>query len=401
MQHSYTYTLLGSTTFMVINRKEAISNAIRDELLQDMQKLSYSELYKEVVKKLAVTGKTKNKISYRDYSAVLESMLKERKVSKEDSGKRGSKVYYSLTDSSKKQYQRDILGIDEEKQRLRELYQLLFFYEVGKYGKIYFTREEDFSGFLESVGLSVQNLKPFKTVEAPEVNVRLTYFEHVKGIFIAKHELILENVTTYSITLPGFTRQEIVDYYKKNSKRQRLTYSPDYLGIFSHIKFTESDLISAFQTLKTAHLIKRIPTFSADLDPNISSRHIRYTIADNRLRELISGIWKIYHEIHTILFMKSSIGELEDRDKKWLRYLFGDWNTEKLLQEWCKKSASILKHHSDKDMEILGMKETIFGSLHKVKKQIKDLNKKYNQVLKEYGFPMTLINELIKMEDES
>jgi hypothetical protein len=42
------------------------------------------------------------------------------------------------------------------------------------------------------------------------------------------------------------------------------------LGIFSRIKFTEDDLIRAFQTLKTARLIKRISIFTADLDPDIS-----------------------------------------------------------------------------------------------------------------------------------
>src|ERR671930_576307 len=116
-----------------------------------------TELYRKIKE---ITGKN---ISYRDYNAALDDMVREDILQKTD--KRGSKVFYSLTENAVREYQHNLLGIDEETKRLRMLYQLLFFYEVGKHGKIFFTGEEDYNRFLESIGLSLQDLKPYKTIE--------------------------------------------------------------------------------------------------------------------------------------------------------------------------------------------------------------------------------------------
>jgi hypothetical protein len=47
-------------------------------------------------------------------------------------GKRGSKVFYALTDKAKKKYRLGILGTDEKIEKCKNLYQLLIFYEVYK-----------------------------------------------------------------------------------------------------------------------------------------------------------------------------------------------------------------------------------------------------------------------------
>jgi DNA-binding PadR family transcriptional regulator len=152
------------------NLRNIIQNILLESKENGQMSLYNTELYRNVKKK---TGKN---ISHRDYNAALDDMVHEGILQKTD--KRGSKVFYSLTENAVREYQHNLLGIDKKKERLRMLYQLLFFYEVG--GKMFFRRAEDFNHFLESVGLSLQDLKPSKTVEMPEENVRLTYFEHVK-----------------------------------------------------------------------------------------------------------------------------------------------------------------------------------------------------------------------------
>jgi hypothetical protein len=91
------------------------------------QYLHFSELYRKLNKRT-----NKKAISYRDFSRVLEDMVNEKRILKvqstEDNNKRLPMVLYSLTEDAIKEHRLDILGIDPEKERLRRLYQLLFFY---------------------------------------------------------------------------------------------------------------------------------------------------------------------------------------------------------------------------------------------------------------------------------
>jgi len=117
-----------------------------------------------------VVKKTQAKVSHRDCDAALNHMVNQDRIKI----KRSSKVFYSPTENAVREDQHNLLGVDKRKERLRSLHQLLFFYEIGKCGERHFTHEEDFNRFLESVGLSLQDLKPSKTVEISEDNARLT-----------------------------------------------------------------------------------------------------------------------------------------------------------------------------------------------------------------------------------
>jgi hypothetical protein len=255
-----------------------LRDIIQDVLLESKQNgqisLYNTELYRKIKERI---GKN---ISHRDYNAALHDMVCEFYKKQTNMV---PKVFYSLTGNAVRGYQHNLLGIDKHKQRLRTLYQLLFFYEIGKHGERYFTNEEGFSSFLESVGLSLQNLKPSKIVEIPEEH--LTHFEHVKGMVIVKHERIQENETAcyYFVTLPGFTLQEILDYCNRtvmNSSRVVFYHSHYFLNMFTHLKFTERELKTAFQALRKASLIEPISFKSEDLS-SISDNppyQIRYAI---------------------------------------------------------------------------------------------------------------------------
>jgi site-specific DNA-adenine methylase len=74
----------------------------------------------------------------------------------ENTGKKISTVYYSLTASAKKESRFDILGIDSLKKKRRKLYQLLFFFQAIKPPKLVSARK--FNKALSSLSISRNNL---------------------------------------------------------------------------------------------------------------------------------------------------------------------------------------------------------------------------------------------------
>jgi hypothetical protein len=396
-------TIFGSTTIMVSHSD--LCNIILDTFLESKQNgnmsLYNTELYRKVREK---TGKN---ISHRDHNRALQDMVDKGRLQKTD--KQGSKVFYSLTENAVRDYQHNLLGIDKDTERLRTLYQLLFFYEVGKYGQMSFTGEESFSHFLESLGLSLQDLKPSETVEMPEWCVRLTHFEPVKGIVIVKHELIQENVTTcyYFVILPGFTHQEILDYCNRtimNSSKGEFYHSHYFLNMFSHLKFTERELRRAFQSLKKASLIEPIYLGS---DSDIPSHMIRYAIAGQRVRGLITEVWKLYEDKHTLLYMKSSVEKLDEKEIQWLSYLFGDSIANKMLKNWKVRQASYENYRvkkdknyraSRKDIEIERTKASYLRLSSDIKEQLHHLNEKYRPLMEEYSFLLHLVPGIVLLQ---
>jgi hypothetical protein len=91
-------------------------------------RLNYSELYDKVRQILGY------EVSHRDYSSCLKSMVSEKRLNRneEKTGKKISTVYYSLSSTARKESQFGILGMDSEKEKLRRLYRLLFFYQSLK-----------------------------------------------------------------------------------------------------------------------------------------------------------------------------------------------------------------------------------------------------------------------------
>ena len=254
--------------------------------------LYYSQIYNALKKN---TGRT---ISYRDYSAALQDMENNNRLQKEEryqGNKRIPLVYYSLTENAVKEHQHNILGINLETERRRKLFQLLFVYETTKYGLMKFTRE-GFDKFLELAQCSEEDLKVTKQVEILDGKAYIIIFEPVNGIEISKFEDKQMELTIYIVTYPGFSIKEILSFHKKSSQ---FFYSYNYPMMFGHIQFTLTDLMKAFRELKNADLIRPISLFAGNQGADISTRLQRYTIADNRAKQLIHHVCKLYQELQT------------------------------------------------------------------------------------------------------
>jgi hypothetical protein len=263
-------------------------------------------------------------------------------------------VYFSLTETSLKQYQHDFLGIDEVKNRRRKLFQLLFLYEMCAGSKKI----------------------------------------HTLG-------------TSYSRNLPGFTLQEIYQY----PEQQRLFYPRiiadvpwfHYSTIFTHIQFEIDEIKDALKHLEKVHLIKPLPlTNNSNSNQNLPAElQTRYYISDNRLQVLIHIVWNLYKQKISILETKYLQGTFTDNDRIWLTYIHGKESTRRLIEEWEDRRSR--RTFSEQEMEIkngqLVLAERGYSRIREVEfnMKVEELMKKYIPLLDEYNLPVSYIRTILSI----
>jgi DNA-binding PadR family transcriptional regulator len=101
----------------------AIARAISDtEKRNEKGRMYYRQILSRVEQLLH------HSLSDRQLTKYLSTMVNEKLLNRYDpTGKRGSKVYFSLTEKGQKKYGLEILGTNIEVQRRKRLYCLLFF----------------------------------------------------------------------------------------------------------------------------------------------------------------------------------------------------------------------------------------------------------------------------------
>ena len=113
-----------------------LRNSVAELLLQSENPCTYSELYQRIKVKLGYG------LSHRDYVGILRIMEEEGFIIREDkTGKRGSKVYYYLSETAKIQHQLRILKVEEDYEKKRSLYQILLYFHIFKRGELMTRRQ--------------------------------------------------------------------------------------------------------------------------------------------------------------------------------------------------------------------------------------------------------------------
>jgi DNA-binding HxlR family transcriptional regulator len=138
-----------------IYQQKNISDAIAAAILKSKKENKKDRIhYREIRRRVEdILGHT---ISDRKLLKHLSIMDEEEILHKEDpTRKRGSRVYYELTDKGKRQYRLRILG-QEQVEKRRGLYQLLIFFEVFKGMNL--MSERRLLWFLRQIGASKQDL---------------------------------------------------------------------------------------------------------------------------------------------------------------------------------------------------------------------------------------------------
>jgi hypothetical protein len=365
---------------MVVQYNRDILDSIIDSLLETQENcLFYSAIYKEVNKRLSKKRRKYVSISHRDFSLHLDNLVKENRLQRNENPekKRGTRIDYCLTDKAKKEYQWNILGIDPEKERLRRLYQLLFFFESSK-STIRVT-DKQLDEFLSLIESSRQEMVAAPDKMFPEGGSSIAWYKPIKDIEITK--FFDGNRAFYKIRLPGFSIEEILNYEKP-------TLGNYESSIFCHNEFTHEELNGALNLFRKAGLIRPIP--------QIFASELRFTIADESVRDLIASIWKIHKEelgiLHSELFFLGK--PLNDVDKNKFLMFYGKHGLNEL-----NLYAGLTQRALKKNKDYAGKRAKETEELNeyankKINEKIEKLKDEYAPVIQHYSFPSDVIERI-------
>lgn len=352
---------------------EAITNALLKE-----NKLTYGDLYDIVTK---ILGRT---LSYRDFEIHINKMRQENRLHKDDPGKKGAKVFFSLTESAKKGCQLEVLGVNDETTKRTILYHLVFLREI--YGLDYRIYEQDLDFFLSHIPASRNDLVIESEDEDDDEIVTFTYYKPIKGISICRISL-RENEyskadTYYDIKLPGVSIRDVIN---PNLGRRKSFPLP-----FDHINFTEQEVRDGICKLQNAKLINPVMYINDEE---------RYSLTSNECREVLDRL----HAIH-----KGKLGLLQS---KWMRERCTNEEYKQLEFIYGKKKAYEIINHSHQMRK--AVKEDIkrnkrlvqqvqrrqsdfmYPWMTKISDETQKIKEKYINTLSHYGFNEDVINALL------
>ncbi|MGH9985348.1 MAG: hypothetical protein ACRD8W_15515, partial [Nitrososphaeraceae archaeon] len=240
-------------------------------------------------------------------------------------GKRGYKVYYSLTDKAENMFALRILGSNETVERRKNLYQLLIFFEIFKTNNPLTRRQ--LGNFLKQIGKPINNLKETK------VTTKITHFRPIKGIKIIKwiqnNSSVESNAAIYHIAIPGFTVKEVSIYLQQLRRGKEPRPLPSY-SIISDVPFaldlnySETEIAEAIESFRYINLIEPIN----DIFPG----EIRYRIADALLADFAKDIW-LLHDIELRSLFEKLVYEDRPRNevKRYLMQVYGKGIADRIL----------------------------------------------------------------------
>ena len=313
--------------------------------------MGFNELYKKCREILKISGFDYTP-SKTDFSNHIRKMVENNelyKVQDESSKLKIKPEYYSLTDDAKKRRHLNLLGLGNEHERFRKIYEKLFFWEffhtrpipipsekklvetITKleqqmpssqlrdlgWGQVtdmsnnflkykagsreyheYWTEKEK-----EGLQLIVQHIdNTYHVWPRPEIFfIKREYWEatkHSKKILFAKNIL----------HLPGVSKEEFLKYHNR----------------FSEIKFTDDEVDKAFLLLRESGLIK--PYL-------VLANEVRYITTDDKLLGLIEAISGFFeHEIILLMFKWRYFEKPNEEEKKRLRWMLGEEYSRRIIQ---------------------------------------------------------------------
>ena len=412
---------------MQYNKK--VDEIIVSVLLQN-ERMSYLKLKGEV-EKVIYPKQDDHYLSKSVYKFHIDQLLKDKVLHKEDDGKRGKEVYYSLTKAAKKKRQINILGIDSNQILFRNIYADLFssemtsshsymidnldnflceigaskkelipldmannladvFREFSKY--YYFSKEyedplisriksasstraewEQRLAEIINVERIVQPVRGTRLIDLSE-NDSIKVYKPISGIRIGERKFKLFRGTPRK-------PKEVIEYIATVPGISIDDYMDDYMTKKSQISrsYKREHIEHAFDLLEKEGLIKRITVF----------RHKpRYVIADNTLVEFINDLYRFWLLELRLLETKWNYFEApteKEKERITLRSLQHILQSTDLVRNEFKK---IERHKPTAEfLEVKKQLENYFKKLqHEVRGSIKDIKKRHGEILQKYDF---------------
>lgn len=373
-----------------------IFNTITECLLQSRSNPTYSTLCQQVIANLDCT------LSHRDFANCLQDMVDENIVNKVDkTGKRGSKIYYSLSENAMSQHQLQILKVDKDYETKRSIYQILLYFHSFKRGELLTQRQ--LNKKLHEFRLRFEDLQEIKNkkngvttmignIEYTQINAFTNSFKNIGVIKYEKKEScrIVKNNFAYYVYVHGFTITEFIKYIKKlKTMKEPRPFSryPPFVPYIFYRNFRDSEIEDAIQLFHKARLIKIIPP--------IFVGEIRYYISDDSLIGLITMIMQIQEILlHKDFTKLTYIQKPDENDRQILELYFGKKGTDFTIA----KAHQIRKSlRNQPNMQIEG-KRTIQEYDYNIGILINSLNNTYENRFMSNELLMNLITTFPKVD---
>jgi hypothetical protein len=366
-------------------KRQDIYNAINHSLDNDLSvRLNYSELYNKVKQIL------RREVSHRDYCSCLKSMVKEKRLHRHEENvdkKKIATVYYSLTSIAKKESQFGMLGIDSEKEKLRRLYQLLFFFQAIKPPNPISIRKLDRG--LSNISISRKDL-----IVESHFHIKATdYIEtNYKPVNSYKFKIIENSdqgrkITHYYYKQLSFSPRDIIKYMKRQQKTPFDDIKPT--PFINHIHFPEvtGEIKKAMEKLRQENLIKPIQNTFDRYD-----RQITFIISDDSLLDLINKIWHIHDLEFERLRKKITYAEQpSEKEKEWLKFVYGGNVASMIIHKASRSRKEFIMKNKKVNGDIARIQRQIESLDDRINQRILNINKKYGNIIKKFDFPSNIL----------
>jgi hypothetical protein len=259
----------------------------------------------------------------------LSDMVQKKDLSRNDpkEGKRGFKVFYSLTHEGKEKYRLRILGPREKVRKKKALYQLIIYFEVYKRRPL--LTKIQLSRFLRQIGSSMKELENERDVGGLG-NISGILFKPIKGVDIMGITKYDKGTKTdrmfYYTVLPGFSVGEFVSYLKllKNKTEPRpISVSNSLIPYARYTHFSKKEINESISSFRKDGLIKTI-------DPIIRGER-RFAMTDDRFRNLSYYIWAIQMIDINLLIGRLILKKPTDKEREYLSLYLGDKSADSVL----------------------------------------------------------------------
>jgi hypothetical protein len=320
----------------------------------------------------AVTCRLGFNLSNRDYGSHLHNMKIDGFISKQ---RKRRNMMYDLTKMAKSAHKLNILGPDNNKERLCRLYQFLFLASCLQRTKQISKIELD--NLLRYYGARREKLVQESCIHVIGTNLNETVYAQVSSVTISKIEL--EEVGR-NYTVNYYFQEEP---FSVGEMRSFVTCGLRSYPIFvADLRYTDSDILNAIRLLSENEIIGLASSYSYD--------ETKFSVRGDFLQKMRDLIWMIHSlEMYYLSLTGSSCG-LKENEKEALKLLFGEIQGYKLIKISSKRKRADQRMLCARDLDKL--RNTVDAIIDT---KIKQLYENYRQLVNENYLYHDLLKKIL------
>jgi DNA-binding HxlR family transcriptional regulator len=335
-------------------------------------------------------------VSLDTFNSHIKTMLSEGYIDKNDTGKRGKKVYYFLTEKTKQLQRLKILEFkskrkraeyilylkskneiaesnsQSEEERRVNMYLLIFFL-TNTLGYTFKT-EEQLNDFLSEAGVSRNDLvlrcKPHEDQFDGKPCIT-TVWTIGSRIYVNKWEMAADKNIVYGCMLPGQSPSEVL----LQSKWGR---------VFAHANITQTEMADAFNMAEKEGMLKIVMKFR---------NQIRYDIVDQSLVNFIGDCWELFELLlEKLQIVWRTIRGPNNQEIRWLELIKDRWQADTIRMQAYHKRHSLKESKRKRKKTV---RKEIENREIAIEEFLTELKKRHAYTIDKYRFPAERILEII------